>query len=499
MKIFKFLIAILIVAWAGTAISQDELDALRYSQNFFGGSARSMGMAGSFGALGADPAAISTNPAGLARFAKGHFSITMGGNLNNSRSVYNDVETKQSANAATLQNLAVVFSSPKNNNPNGWKSVQTTFSYNRIADFTGHMRHEGEFFYSLLDVFANQGFGISTFDIYDFRPFTTALAYDTYALDDFGTVYQPRLPGAGNLLHQHSVKSRGGIAEYSFGLSGNMNDNFYIGASVNLQNIRYFENMSHSETVLDIDPNLSLRSFNYDFNYQAIGRGANAKIGFLWLPSDEFRIGLAYHTPTVLNFREDFDADMSATHDFGVNTASLKPSDFWRYRFRNPGRWLASVGYVFDQRLAFNADVEMVNLSRGEYRSSNTAGFQDSYLLENFMVDSLYRRVFNIRLGAEMAVTPEWFLRAGYANYGRPFSNDHKNEARSTHFFSGGLGYRKGNFVFDVAVLRRSAKSEYYAFDLSGILLPTDPDIAKNMTLIKQRNLSLVATLGLRF
>lgn len=489
----------MLVVWMGFAHSQNEIDALRNSQTFFGGSARSMGMAGSFGALGADPAAIGTNPAGLARFSKSHFSITMGSHRSTQNAEYNNTVTEQTQRTVPLQNLTVVFNSQKINNPNGWKSVQKTFAYNRIADFNTHRRYEGQFFYSLLDVFSNQGFGIQTSEIYSQRPFTTALAYDTYAVDELGGSYIPRLPGAGDLLHKHSVRSRGGAAEYSFGLSGNMNNNFYIGASVNLLHTRYFENYSHAETVLDIDPSLSLRSFDYDFNFQAIGRGANAKLGFLWLPSDEFRIGLAYHTPTMLSFREEFDADMVAYHDFGTNEAFDKPKDTWRYRFRNPGRWLASVGYVFDQRIAFNMDLETVDLSSGEFRSSATSGFQDNYLPTNYLINDTYRRVFNWRFGAEMAISADWFFRAGYANYGRAFSNNNKNVARSTHFISGGLGYRKGNFVFDVALLHRASKNEYYAFDLTGFLNPTEPAIEENMALIKQRNLSLMATIGLRF
>ena len=489
----------MLVAGVGFAYSQNEVDALRNSQTFFGGSARSMGMAGSFGALGADPAAIGTNPAGLARFSKSHFSITMASNRSKQNGTYNNIITEQNLSSVPLQNLTVVFNSQKSNSPNGWKSVQTTFAYNRLADFNTHRRYEGEFFYSLLDVFANQGYGIPTSEIYTQRPFTTALAFDTYAIDDFGLDYITRLPGAGDLLHKHNVRSRGGAAEYSFGLSGNMNDNFYIGASINLLHTRYFENMSHSETVLDIDPSLSLRSFEYDFNFQAIGRGANAKVGFLWLPSDEFRIGLAYHTPTMLSFKEEFDADMVAYHDYGTSNTFQPPSDVWRYRFRNPGRWLASVGYIFDQRIAFNMDLESVDLTSGEFRSSNTAGFQDNFLPTNYTINDLYRRVFNWRFGTEMAITPEWFLRGGYANYGRAFSNDNKNAARSTHFISGGLGYRKGNFILDMAVLHRRSRSEYYAFDLTGFLNPTDPAIEQNMALMKQRNLSLVLTLGLRF
>ena len=41
-------------------ISQNDIDAMRYSQTFFGGTSRSKAMAGSFGALGADGSCVDS-------------------------------------------------------------------------------------------------------------------------------------------------------------------------------------------------------------------------------------------------------------------------------------------------------------------------------------------------------------------------------------------------------------------------------------------------------
>ncbi|MCK4360276.1 MAG: hypothetical protein KAV70_00910, partial [Bacteroidales bacterium] len=56
---------ILIIAVIIPALSQNSVDALRYSKITFGGTARYMGMCGAFGALGADFSVLSTNPAGI--------------------------------------------------------------------------------------------------------------------------------------------------------------------------------------------------------------------------------------------------------------------------------------------------------------------------------------------------------------------------------------------------------------------------------------------------
>ena len=51
--------------------AQNETDALRYSQNFFGGTARSTAMGGAFGALGGDFSSASLLPAGIRMEEKG--------------------------------------------------------------------------------------------------------------------------------------------------------------------------------------------------------------------------------------------------------------------------------------------------------------------------------------------------------------------------------------------------------------------------------------------
>ena len=59
-------------------ISQNDIDALRYSQTFFGGTSRSKAMAGSFGALGADGSCMGANPAGIGLYKKGDINISFG-------------------------------------------------------------------------------------------------------------------------------------------------------------------------------------------------------------------------------------------------------------------------------------------------------------------------------------------------------------------------------------------------------------------------------------
>lgn len=495
MKIAKIVAAFVVVAQMNYALSQDETDALRWSQSFFGGSARSMGMAGSFSALGADVGAMATNPAGLARFSKGVFSITQGFQNTVFNSTYVGTESSVSRLGLPIQGIAIVMNTPKMNEY-GWKSVQTTFAFNRLASFHGRKYYEGLNYQSLLDVFAEQGFGVSTGDLAFDRPFTTNLGWQTFALDDvqnsfFDTEYVPRLDGGDSMYHRRTIETRGGISEYSFAISGNYNNSLYVGGSINLQNIRYFENMSHSEEVVN-PGSFSLRSFNYDFNLESRGVGANVKLGMIWLPSDEMRVGLSVHTPTAIWFRENYNADMTAFHDFGtVSTAAADiPRGDFRYRFRSPARITGSLAYVFEKRLAMNIDLELVDYGRATFQTSNNIFYQNNFSFENTFVNDFYRRVINTRLGIEYAMSPEWFIRGGYALYPRAIDNRHKNAAEGNHFFGAGIGYRKGTFALDIAFLHHRASSEYYGFN---------PEDSVNQVIFNQRRNSLVVTLGFRF
>jgi long-subunit fatty acid transport protein len=453
-----------------------------------------MGMAGSFSALGADVGAMTTNPAGLARFSKGVFSITTGLQNTVNNSTYTGTSSSASRISVPIQGIAFVINKPKMNEY-GWKSTQTTFAFNRLASFNSRRYYEGLNYQSLLDVFAAQGYGVASGDLRAELPYTTNLGYQTFALDDFqnsffDTEYLPRLAGGDSMYHRRTINSQGGISEYSMAFSGNYNNALYLGGSFNIQNIRYTENMSHFEEVVN-PGSFSLRSFNYDFNLDSRAVGVNVKLGLIWLPSDEMRVGLSVHTPTALWFRENFNADMSATHDFGIidTPADHIPRGEFKYRFRSPARITGSLAYVFEKRLAMNVDLELVDFGKAQFQSSNNIFFQNNYTNQNAFTSDYYRSVINTRLGLEYAMTPEWFIRGGYAIYPRAIDNRHKNAAEGNHFIGAGIGYRKGSFALDIAYLHHRASSEYYGFN---------PEDAVNEVIFNQRRHSLVVTLGFR-
>ncbi|MGI8891889.1 MAG: long-chain fatty acid transporter, partial [Bacteroidia bacterium] len=78
MKRFVLIITALGLVFSFPARAQTEIDALRYSQNYYGSTARSLAMGGAFGALGADFSVLSGNPAGIGLYRKSEFIFTPG-------------------------------------------------------------------------------------------------------------------------------------------------------------------------------------------------------------------------------------------------------------------------------------------------------------------------------------------------------------------------------------------------------------------------------------
>src|SRR5665647_1481853 len=70
------LILIAVISIFSGVIAQNVDDALRYSQIFYGGTARFMSMGGAFTALGGDISSLSQNPAGLGVFRSSEITLT---------------------------------------------------------------------------------------------------------------------------------------------------------------------------------------------------------------------------------------------------------------------------------------------------------------------------------------------------------------------------------------------------------------------------------------
>lgn len=466
----SFLVLVLLLCFQ-PLWSQNEADVLRYSTTDIFGSARFESMAGSFGALGADFSAIQFNPAGMARFSSSQFSISLTNTLVSTSALYNGVNTVESNNNIKPGVIGVVFTSDASNENKGTLYRQLSLGYTRLKSFDFHQRYEGQNFYSLLDVFANMGYGIDPEFIYDERPFTTGLAYDVYALDyDAGSFeYVSRLT-SGDMYHNRVINTSGGIGEFHIGYSENYMNQLYYGGSIGIRSIKYNENYTHNERLLDT-VGVTLREFDYMYTQETSGTGFNLKLGLIYLPLDHVRLGFSFESATVSKMEDVWSADMTARHDFG--TLSINP-DFlyegnYSYRVKTPMKLRSSFAYIFNYQGAINFDFEFVNLKRGRLNPSLESFGGYDFAIENSEVQTQYRSILNTRIGFEYMILRDFFIRAGYALLPQPYKKSIGNVTTPNQTFAVGFGWKIKDVNLDFGYRALNLNYDYYGFDPSQI------------------------------
>ncbi len=492
MKKLIFLLAIGSIA--RTALGQNEDDALRYSQIYFGGSARNMGMAGALSALGGDYSNVLSNPAGLARFKKDNFSFTL--NIENPHAAtdFYGSPKKYSGFAGNVNNFSYIRAFNLDpNKQNNWFTVTMGLGVNRIASFQDRFEYSGLADSSILHSFINEANGISGDELYTELPFSGGLAWDTYAINpdpflanNFVTDFS-----AGQVFHDRVVKRKGGMTEYNLNVAGNYANKFFIGGSLNPTRINYNETFTHTETSA-VSSSIGLNSISYTGNLDIGGWGWNARVGAIALPVDWFRVGLAFQTPSFFRMNDFWSNNMSSSTDstnYYIDNAYI-PTGSYTYNVRTPFRANASVGVVLKKLGSVGAEIEFVDYRMANLSSRKFSAAPYSFSLENSQIENLYRSAFNYKIGLEARITPEVYLRGGFAYFPSPFKANKGNTQFPTSFYTGGLGYNFGNLYFDFAVVVKAQTRDYYAYD---------PSLDGSHATINMKNAQYLFTVGYRF
>ncbi|HOG20787.1 MAG TPA: hypothetical protein PKW37_10145, partial [Salinivirgaceae bacterium] len=143
--------------------AQNEVDALRYSTTYHGGTARFMSMGGAFSALGSDISSGSINPAGIGLYRSSDIQYSTGIDYIKTKSNYLNELSTDTKYGFNTQSFGLVFSMPNAANyESGEGQVSMTFgvSYNRINTFNQSVfatgRHGSRSFLTHLTEYYNQ-------------------------------------------------------------------------------------------------------------------------------------------------------------------------------------------------------------------------------------------------------------------------------------------------------------------------------------------------------
>ncbi|WP_343633197.1 hypothetical protein [Fluviicola sp.] len=456
------------------AFGQNEVDVYRLSNTYVQGSARFDAMGGSFGALGAESGCIGINPAGFGRASVSSFSFGAAGTSVKTTSHFRGngeaVSTGTSSMDAfkvRIPNLAGTVVSDVSSSNSGLIYTQISFGMNRVANFDNSFNYSGQQFESLLDVFASGASGIAPEDLYTYQPYTSSLAYQTYAIDpDANNNYYPRLNSA-DVIHNRTVLNRGGINEFYFGLSANYLDKIYFGASVSYNTLNFSESIIHKETLTDTTGTLGLMSYVYQYNYRSKGGGTNVKLGAIFLPADWFRVGVAIHTPTFYQITDEYSADMQALHADGMKYVdpSFLPVNKYKYRIWTPTKFVGSFGFVFGDNGCINVDLEYLNYAWGRLKTTTDEAYTPyNYAIENATIKSQMVDALNVRVGGEWAINNMFFIRGGYGYYPKGDTLARSYGKTFSQTVSGGFGFRFNRVYLDLSVRYLTTSSVYKAF-----------------------------------
>ena len=472
------------------AFAQNDLDAFRFSQTNWEGTARFMGAGGAFSAIGGDYSCMSSNPAGIGVFKKSEISFTpLVITAYKTNADYAGESSPASRVRYSVTNFGAVFALPLNKdieNPvSKWRMTQFGFGYNRIMDFNNLTYASGMGNgSSIATAFVNAANGIG----YGSIEGDALCAWNTWLIDTLpGETSQYREFLSGHSLRQSNyVRTKGGIDELAFSFGGNYDDKLFLGLTVGVPILDY----NYEAQYLEEDENDVVTNFEkldiYDQMHTS-GVGVNAKLGVIYQPLSFLRIGAAFHTPTYYgNLKENFEREVTTNYSV-EGSYNHSYDNISKYKLGTPLRAIGSIGFIIAKRAFLSAEYEFTDYGMATLYSSDNIRYRYNFTEENLEISKKYRSCHSIRVGGELTLANFFLIRLGYGYSTSPFK-DGANDG-SAHTASGGIGFRGKIFFCDFTYQYRHYGQNYWFYPSETL----DPVVTTN------NSHRFVATLGVKF
>lgn len=505
------------VALGNDAMSTSDLFSLS-QQRFNFGTARSMAMGGAFTSLGADQASMSINPAGLGMYNRGEIAITPmmtfsrastpGGLAPSGAMPYGS----NSKNRFALGNFGGVFNVYEGTGR--LLSVNFGVGYNRLADYNYNYAFEfagSNRTSSIADAFSvmleaggafvdtkgaitmsSNGLNASNWGIDPF--FWPAVGgYKTYLVDYDANekLWYPAEIGENATVNGGaSVQSIGSAGEFDISMGANIDNKLYFGFTLGIQNIYqkktiyYGEGYNYAggngyntdqggEIAVDANGaplNSVMQSMGMTQSATVDGAGVNFKLGVVYSPIPNLRLGMAFHTPTFYSLDRRYSMSLSTAsigptsesdqrpHDYTSDTASdiLEDTGKTAWEFVSPSRLLFGASYTFGRMAIVSVDYE-----RDWYngiRVKNQPFLPYGPAAADFKQDMkhYFKGSNTVRAGVEVRPLPMLAVRAGFG-YNGSMLRDKETVLSSpavarTIYYTAGLGFSLSRSVYiDVA------------------------------------------------
>lgn len=390
------------------------------------GTARFNALSGAFGALGGDISSTNINPAGAGIAKKNSLSITLNNSKTNHKSNYYNNSTTTETNDTDISQAGALLSFDSAYNSK-WNRFAIFLNYNLKTNFSNSY---------IADGYSNP--------LYDnhFSDPTTIGRFDR------------------NLYQYITTETIGTNKTYDIGFSSAYKNKLFLGASLKIHNLEFFEVSLFEEENDDIDGNI-LNIENYNETY-ITGTGVSLNLGFIYKLNNNMRFGLAYETPTwYQEVIEEyiFDEYMGEITELEINqyldsNLNTNPSVF-EYSYKSADKITASGAYIFGKKGLISIDY-----THKRYKGIKLENNNFSAVNENFNTD--YRNTYSLKAGTEWRFN-KLSLRGGASYEKNPNlitgGGTNRDNIKS---FSLGLGYNFGNTQFDLSYTN-SDNTDFYS------------------------------------
>jgi len=222
------------------------------------------------------------------------------------------------------------------------------------------------------------------------------------------------------------------------------------------------------------------------------------KLGAIFKPVDNLRLGFAFHTPTFYKLTDTYDNKMESSitweNEQGMPTENLsvypKEEGIYDYEIETPMKMIVSGALVVGKSGLVSVDYEFVDYASARIKNGSD-GYD--YVDENNIIQDAYKSVGNLHLGAELKLDQNFSVRGGYEYFPSVYKKSYLNENSpnldpSFSTFAGGFGYRQGGMFFDIAY--KMVVNDEYSKMYPG---------AENMARYETTKNNVMFTLGFRF
>lgn len=464
--------------------AQDEINALQWSRNDLRGTARGVGMAGAFGALGGDLTGISSNPAGIGIYRSSEIVTTMSFNRSEIETNTLGLKSEENKFKFNFDNLAYIGYFPLAGS--AVKSFNFGVSFNRLKNFDRNYSSAGNNQSTSLANFI-AGYTAGTYESYlsftdggdpyvkSYAPWLSILGYQAGLINPLNNgknEYESILRNK-SVNNSLSVRERGAIDSYDITGGVNISDKLYLGLTFSFTDLNYTYDSKYMEDLVN-------GSGGYDLNnyLDTDGSGYQVSVGAIYRPIDMLRLGVAYHSPTWYDMTDYYSGDIDINllgedgHYFAPDKDDYAVTS---YKFHTPYRWVFSAAAILGTNAIVSVDYEIKDYSGMKFKDDRGHEYYD-----NDHIERNFRLTSTLKAGVEIRVLPQFSLRGGYAWMQSPLETDFRDGyievakggtiphyvlEGDTHYGTFGIGYRvTRGFYMDAAFTYRTQTSDLYNF-----------------------------------